>query len=551
MAGYDNTREEKVMSIILSRIRGWLSGIPSPTGTQPDKQAQVAPAGYQLPVSAETLLVEEGRAQRVGQLRQLTGVDEKLFITLYLEPVKACAALMQLFPASERDCHARLGGLLDMTLDSLVFALKHRKAYMLPLNGDVESQSRQTEVWTAATAYSVLLSFLPVLEYLQVEYESGASWHPLQGPLTAPYRFRFVAPTSAMLPERTGLLLGTQLLPAVVPAWFSRFPELYRTFMAVLVGDDTQSGMLRVLVKNGRQEAEKQWRMRYPSSAAAVVAPPVPVTGACVPGPLAAGALPVSAPLSPVPVPPVAVQKATSGTVMVPVPAPPGPTDPQASAPAALLAGDVQMAVSDEDAEDSAPSLAVVRTEEETRAIASSLALLLPTAAENELDEKENPPLLQADDPVGASTSSPSPDTESIAPAASEVNAEQASDLAGRFYQWLSDGLQQQTITVNTPSASVHLVAGYAFIQVPRIFMRFLSEHPTEKGKHWSELQAQFDALAWHKVTPERLCHCQLFEEKDGIRFSRLSGYVIPASRLFGGRCPPIDNPLMKIVTKR
>lgn len=60
--------------------------------------------------------------------------------------------------------------------------------------------------------------------------------------------------------------------------------------------------------------------------------------------------------------------------------------------------------------------------------------------------------------------------------------------------------------------------------------MRFLSEHPTEKGKHWSELQAQFDALAWHKVTPERLCHCQLFEEKDGIRFSRLSGYVIPAS---------------------
>lgn len=154
--------------------------------------------------------------------------------------------------------------------------------------------------------------------------------------------------------------------------------------MAVLVGDDTQSGMLRVLVKNGRQEAEKQWRMRYPSSVAAVVASPVPVTGACVPGPLAAGVLPVSAPLSPVPVPPVAVQKATSGTVMVPVP--PGPTDPQASAPAALLAGDVllavQTAVSDEDAEDSAPSLAVVRTEEETRAIASSLASPPPTAAE-------------------------------------------------------------------------------------------------------------------------------------------------------------------------
>ncbi|WP_162149763.1 TraI domain-containing protein [Chania multitudinisentens] len=303
-----------MIHIILSRMRGWLSGPFASAGTPPDRQEPIVPAGYLLPVSAETLLAEASRVQRVGQLRQLTGVDEKLFITLYLEPVRACAALMQQFPASERDGYARLGGLLDMMLDSLVFALKHRKAYMLPMNSDVESQSRQTEVWTAATAYSVLLSFLPVLGHLQVEYESGVSWHPLQGPLMAPYRFRFVAPTSAMLPERTGLLLGTQLLPVVAPAWFSRFPELYRTFLAVLVGDDTQGGMLRVLVQNGRQEAEKQWRMRYPPSSVAAVASPVPVTVASVPGPLAAGALPVSAPLSPVTVPPVAVQKVASDT---------------------------------------------------------------------------------------------------------------------------------------------------------------------------------------------------------------------------------------------
>lgn len=525
--------------------------------SSPDSPLLAAPAGYQSPMSADALLAEEGRAQRVGQLRQLTGVDEKLFATLYLEPVSACAALMQQFPASERDCHARLGGLLDMTLDSLVFALKHRKAYMLPLNSDVESQSRQTEVWTAATAYSVLLSFLPVLGHLQVEYESGAAWHPLQGPLVAPYRFRFVTPASATLPERTGLLLGTQLMPSVVPAWFSRFPELYRSFLAVLVGDYSQSGMLQVLVQNGRQEAEKQWWMRHPQSQATGTAAQVPVMATLLQGTPVSGVLPASTPLSPAAAPTITAQNPASNTAMATVPGTSAPTDPQAAAPTTLLACDVllaaQMEVMDEDAdtEESTPTLNVVRTEEETLAIASSLALLLPESAVETLDEKEGTPLLQAGDCVGSSTSSLSPGTGTAESAVPEGKVEQAPGLAGQFYQWLSDGLRQQAITVNAPNASVHLVAGYVFIQVPRIFMRFLSEHPAEKGRHWSELQAQFDALAWHRVTPERLCHCQLFEEKDGVRFSRLSGYVIPTSRLFGDRHPPNNNPLMKITTKR
>lgn len=523
----------------------------------PDSLLLAAPAGYHSPMSAEALLAEEGRAQRVGQLRQLTGVDEKLFATLYLEPVRACAALMQQFPASERDCHARLGGLLDMTLDSLVFALKHRKAYMLPLNSDVESQSRQTEVWTAATAYSVLLSFLPVLGYLQVEYESGAAWHPLQGPLVAPYRFRFVTPTSVTLPERTGLLLGTQFLPSVVPAWFSCFPELYRSFLAVLVGDNSQSGMLEVLVQNGRQEAEKQWWMCHPQLQGTGTAAQAPVMTTFRQGIPASGVLPTSTPLSPVAVPTITAQNPASNTVMVSVPGTSAPTEPQVSAPTTLLACDVlltaQMEVVEEDAdtEESTPTLSVVRTEEETLAISSSLALLLPNSAEGTLDKKEGAPLLQSGDCVGSPTSSLSPGTGTAESAVPGGWGEQASGLAGQFYQWLSDGLQQQAITVNAPNASVHLVAGYVFIQVPRIFMRFLSEHLAEKGRHWSELQAQFDALAWHKVTPERLCHCQLFEEKNGVRFSRLSGYVIPTSRLFGDRHPPNNNPLMKITTKR
>lgn len=222
VSGYYATGEVSVMNILLSKVRTWLEKPLRASAPESALGGQRAPAGYHLPLSVDALLSPERRAQRVGQLRQLTGVDEKLFITLYLDPVRACAALMQQFPASERACYAQLGGLLDMMLDSLVFALKHRKVYMLPLNGDVESQSRQTEVWTAATAYSVLLSFLPVLGQLQVEYESGAAWHPLQGALTAPYRFRFATPSLATLPERTALLLGTQLLPTVVPAWFSR-----------------------------------------------------------------------------------------------------------------------------------------------------------------------------------------------------------------------------------------------------------------------------------------------------------------------------------------
>ncbi|AHG22695.1 hypothetical protein Z042_07410 [Chania multitudinisentens RB-25] len=71
------------------------------------------------------------------------------------------------------------------------------------------------------------------------------------------------------------------------------------------------------------------------------------------------------------------------------------PIDPQASVPTVLLASDVLLAAQTKDAreevdtEGHAPLLAVVRTEEETRAIEASLALLLPAAAENESDEKD------------------------------------------------------------------------------------------------------------------------------------------------------------------
>lgn len=517
------------MSIILTRVREWLSGPPPVTGIPSDRLEPTVPAGYQLPMSADALLAEEIRAQRVGQLRQLTGVDEKLFVTLYLEPVKACAALMQLFPASEQDCHARLGGLLDMTLDSLVFALKHRKAYMLPLNSDVESQSRQTEVWTAATAYGVLLSFLPVLGLLQVEYESGVFWHPLQGPLTAPYRFRFMAPSSAMLPERTGLLLGTQLLPSVVPAWFCRFPALYSAFLALLVGDNTQSGMLQVLVQNGRQEAEKQWRMRYPQTPVAAVASPMPGVAIPISPALAAGGLPVSALLPSVTVSPVPPVSAVSAAVAT-APNVPVATDVMVSAPVTLLAFDVLLAAQsvvtdeDDDTEESAPSLSIVRTEEEARAIETSLALLAPES----LSEPHTPEMIPR------------------VPCA----------LGHAFFDWLCDSIHRGEFLLNTPTSRLHLVAGYLFIPSPFIFTQFAktvadTDVPTVQAAEWRDVQQQFESLGIHLLTPNRLCQCQLYEgDVSGGRFLRLSGYLIDREKVFTAPFPA-NNPLMKIATKR
>jgi integrating conjugative element relaxase (TIGR03760 family) len=124
---------------------------------------------------------------------QRTSLSRAQFAELYRTPLYRYAEWVQRFPASESHHHAYPGGMLDHGLEIVAYALKLRQSYLLPAGASPETQVARAEAWTAGTAYAALLHDIGKIAVdLHVEYAGGSRWHPWHGPLTHPYRFRYV-----------------------------------------------------------------------------------------------------------------------------------------------------------------------------------------------------------------------------------------------------------------------------------------------------------------------------------------------------------------------
>nr|WP_235421155.1 DNA-binding domain-containing protein [Erwinia oleae] len=119
---------------------------------------------------------------------------------------------------------------------------------------------------------------------------------------------------------------------------------------------------------------------------------------------------------------------------------------------------------------------------------------------------------------------------------------------AGKFWQWLSDGLITGEIPVNTPGARVHLVSGFVFITVPGIFYLYLKSSGLESNQR-EALQEDFERLEKHRrVKGKRFYFSHLYESSDHSGpFKRTKGYLIKAGLLYRGKSVPDDSPVLVI----
>jgi integrating conjugative element relaxase (TIGR03760 family) len=205
--------------------------------------------GY-LPIeSARSLLAAEHRRQLLDRIWQYTALSHTQFIQLYLNPIHRYAEQVQQLPASEAHHHAYLGGMLDHGLELVACSLKLRQSYLLPTGAAPEDQAAQTDAWSAGIAYGALLHDIGKIAVdLLVERQDGRRWHPWQGPLDQPYRFRYIKGRDYHLHGAAAGLLYTQILDRPILDWLSGFPSLWASLLYVLAGQYERAGVLGELV---------------------------------------------------------------------------------------------------------------------------------------------------------------------------------------------------------------------------------------------------------------------------------------------------------------
>jgi integrating conjugative element relaxase (TIGR03760 family) len=205
--------------------------------------------GYLSIESAHNLLAAEHRRQLLDRIWQYTALSHAQFIQLYLNPIHRYAEQVQQLPASETHHHAYLGGMLDHGLELVACSLKLRQSYLLPTGAAPEDQAAQTDAWSAGIAYGALLHDIGKIAVdLLVERQDGRLWHPWQGPLDQPYRFRYLKGRDYHLHGAAAGLLYTQILDRHILDWLSAFPSLWASLLYVLAGQYERAGVLGELV---------------------------------------------------------------------------------------------------------------------------------------------------------------------------------------------------------------------------------------------------------------------------------------------------------------
>lgn len=211
------------------------------------------------PGAADDLLATQRRQRFLELIWQRTALSRKQFSALYMSPLEKYAELVQQFPASKNHHHAHPGGMLDHGLETVAYALKLRQSHLLPTGSTPEEQAAQTEVWSAALAYSALLHDVGKIAVdLRVETATGKTWHPWHGPLTEPYRFRYRDDREYRLHNAATGLLYHQILTKEILDWLSNYREAWTSLLYMLAGQHEHAGLLGELVRQADQASVAQ-----------------------------------------------------------------------------------------------------------------------------------------------------------------------------------------------------------------------------------------------------------------------------------------------------
>ena len=205
----------------------------------------------------DQLLAPTERAGHIQAIEDLTRVTSAHFETLYRQALRNYAAYVQQLPASEAHHHAGIGGLLDHGLEAAVYALKLRRAHLLPPGAPTEVIDAQADLWSYACFTAVLLHDIgkPAVDQVVTLFDERGRelgpWDPWCGPMQAyAYEARFVRKRDYRLHQRAALLLARFVVPPEGFRWLTLERAVLAAWLSVVSGTPEDAGPLGQIVED-------------------------------------------------------------------------------------------------------------------------------------------------------------------------------------------------------------------------------------------------------------------------------------------------------------
>lgn len=549
--------------------------------------------GY-LPIeSAHSLLAAEHRRQLLDRIWQYTALSHAQFIQLYLNPIHRYAEQVQQLPASETHHHAYLGGMLDHGLELVACSLKLRQSYLLPTGAAPEDQAAQTDAWSAGIAYGALLHDIGKIAVdLQVERQDGRLWHPWNGPLDQPYRFRYVKGRDYHLHGAAAGLLYIQILDHPILDWLSGFPSLWASLLYVLAGQYERAGVLGELVIQAdrvstaqniggnpikalqapihslqhhlisglRHLVQHELKLNQPGAAGWLTHDALWLVSKAVTDKLRAYLLSQS--IEGIPSSNIAVFDELQSHGLV-------ESTPEGKAiwTALVAQGDWQQSFtflrlqpsliwgSEDRPEGFSGTVSVAVDDHPADALASPAAPETASAGSRQSPSQPDSLTMENADYLGTLLDMFELEESEISDASSTSTLEislPSSDNPGQlFLNWVKEGILSHKLIINDSKAKIHTVSGTVLLVTPGLFQRYAQEFPgisqgaNQEIEEWRWVQKQFEKLKIHRKRDNGLniwaCQVQGPRKK-----TILKGYLIEEPKLLFESIPP-DNPFLKI----
>ena len=558
----------------------------------PPPAANVA-EGY-LPIeSAHSLLAAEHRRQLLDRIWQYTALSHAQFIQLYLNPIHRYAEQVQQLPASETHHHAYLGGMLDHGLELVACSLKLRQSYLLPTGAAPEDQAAQTDAWSAGIAYGALLHDIGKIAVdLQVERQDGRLWHPWQGPLDQPYRFRYLKGRDYHLHGAATGLLYTQIIDRRILDWLCGFPSLWASLLYVLAGQYERAGVLGELVIQAdrvstaqniggnpskalqapihslqhhlisglRHLVQHELKLNQPGAAGWLTHDALWLVSKTVTDKLRAYLLSQS--IEGIPSSNIAVFDELQSHGLA-------ESTPEGKAiwTALVAQGNWQQTFtflrlqpaliwgSENRPEAFSGTVSIAAHEYSTDTPVPTPAPETVSARSGQSQPQPDPMALEDADYLGTLLDM----FDSAEPEVREETSESAlgisnptSDNPGQaFLNWVKEGILSHNLIINDSKAKIHTVSGSVFLVTPGLFQRYAQEFPgvsqgaCQESQEWRWVQKEFEKLKVHRKRADGL-NIWTCRVKGPRKQTSLKGYLIAESTPLMTHFPP-DNPFLTL----
>lgn len=549
--------------------------------------------GYLSIESAHTLLAVEHRRQLLDRIWQYTALSNVQFTQLYLNPIHRYAEQVQQLPASETHHHAYLGGMLDHGLELVACSLKLRQSYLLPTGAAPEDQSAQTDAWSAGIAYGALLHDIGKIAVdLVVERQDGRLWHPWQGSLDQPYRFRYLKGRDYHLHGAAAGLLYTQILDRTILDWLSGFPPLWASLLYVLAGQYERAGVLGELVMQAdrvstaqniggnpskalqapihslqhhlisglRHLVQHELKLNQPGAAGWLTQDALWLVSKTVTDKLRAYLLSQS--IEGIPTSNIAVFDELQSHGLV-------ESTPEGKAIWTVLVAQgnwqqrftflrLQPALiwgSEIRPEAFSGTVGVIADDHSNDTSASPPAPKIVSTGSRQSSSPRDPMAMEDTDYLGTLLNmfelEEPEDSDSPSESPPKTSPLPSDDPGQAFLNWVREGIQNHKLMINDSKAKIHTVSGTLFLVTPGLFQRYAQEFPgismgaDSQGEEWRWVQKQFEKLKIHKKRDNGLniwiCNVQGPRKK-----STLKGYLIGESTLLLPSIPP-NNPFLAV----